>query len=155
MHYILIAHGGWHESDGQPRGEREVIYKLPKNLKIRTYNAPGVVISKKIGLVLLKNLMSKGGELGLKHGLTLLEGKEELAVDYKEYAENSLYSSYIANYSISGDDNYPAGLYEIPNTTPIIQMDSTFRAYLADIIAQNHLDEKENVLHLICCQMFD
>ena len=152
MHYILIAHGGWHQSDGQTRGGKEALYKLPENLKIRTYNAPGTTISKEKGLILLNHLIQNDGELGFLQGFNLLE--EVFYIDYKEYAANTQ-SSYIANYSISGDNNYPAGLYAIPNTTPIIQMDSTFRSFLDNIIANNYLDAEENVLHLICCQAFD
>lgn len=150
MNYVLMAHGAWFQSDGNDKNNSVALYEIPGNLEIRTYNAPGTPMLKETALILL-NKLNRGEELNFEIGYNKLE--EHSDIEYKVYRKGTQ-SEIIPNYAIGGDDNFPTGLYKIPNATPIVQMNKDFYSHIKNVIEENRLNAGNNVLHIICCQNF-
>ena len=151
MDKVLIAHGGWHQSDGQPVNGRDTLMEVPEGLTICIYNAQGTPLTVTKGLVLLNHIL-RNDMPTLHIGQNVFGG---IAVEYKEFKHGTS-SSHISDYSISGDARGFTGLYNVGNATPIVPMDENFHSFLSDII-RNHVvfGQKEVRLHLLCCQCFD
>ena len=151
-HYVLIAHGAWFCSDGQDRPNKPALYEIPAGLEIRIYNIQGTCIEIADGLAILNRLMRSGGNTNLVPGENDFEG---VKVVYKVFRQGTN-SPAISNYDIGGDCRHIAGLFQIPNTAPIVEFNQNFRSTLQNIIQDYQLvvDGEENVLHLICCQEF-
>lgn len=148
MDKVLIAHGAWFQSDGQPKDGREAIIPIPQGLTICIYNVQGTPLSVESGLVFLNHIL-RGDMPALQHGQNTVEG---IPVEYKEFRFGTQ-SSYISNYLIQGDPRNFTGLYEVGNSTPLIPMDENYQAYLEDIL-NNPVMRETKRLHLLCCQVF-
>ena len=155
MDYVLIAHGGWHESDGQryfyqDGVEHETIVNVPKGLTICIYNLQNTPLSVTNGLVLLNRLLRDN--LGsVPPGEHCVDG---MSVYYKEFKFGTP-SSAISNYSLSSDVRGFTGLYEVGNSRPRLDMWNGSSIFLQSIVDKVMNDGEEKKLHLLCCQCFD
>ncbi len=151
MDKVLIAHGGWHQSNGQPVNGRDALMEVPEGLTICIYNVQGTPLSVVNGFKLL-DLIRLNNMPTLQIGHNVLD---DMNIEYKEF-KSGTNSAYISDYSISGDDRIRTGLYNVGELYPVVLMGKRFRTRLSDIVSKHiDLSHGDVRLHLLCCQCFD